>query len=226
MTQSNALIQTFLKAWKFWPILLLLQFSEGFAAVVEKFLEHRFDSSPILGALLFFPLFCMASTISNALTFLFLLHKQQSKPTQFKVLWKRVWDKKVPLILSSFVLGIVFLLGFAALVLPAFYFMALYLFVPQFVLTEESTVSGYLYKSKRIASKRLWLCVASVSLAFTLGLISFLASESLGNWAGGFSQIPLISFMISLCVDVFFSMLSGAVIDVWIAVLFFHLEAK
>lgn len=198
------------------PLLFFgLQFLEGLSSVIAKLLETRFESNPVLAVVLFFPVFCIASTLSNALTFTKIRGETLST----------IWPYFGQLVLASLTLGLVFILGFAALILPAFYFMAIYLFVPQVILSEQPgmSLSLGLFRSTKIAKAAFKTCVLTAIGALGIAFLTFMISESLGRWAGGVTENPFLRHSISIGIDAFLSMSTGAIIDVWVCHLFLEL---
>lgn len=202
-----------------------LQFLEALSSILEHTLETYFKSQPILAGLVFFPVFCIASCISNSLTYVSVRQVGEGTLPTFGESWKKVSEVLGMLILSSLVLGLVFVLGIMVFILPALFLMALYLFVPHLILTEKGLpLSVYLFRSTRISKKSYWQCFFTVVGAVLLGLATYLLAETLGTWAGGLSQNETTRIFISVLINVFFSVLSAMVVDTWIALLFLKLK--
>lgn len=208
-------------------LLFLLQIPQGAAGLFQNLLENRLEREPLLAVVLFFPIFCIASALSSALTFVSLERMARGEPTSVWSAWKTILPKLPILVLTSLLVGAVFVLGFCALVFPAFYFMALYLFVPQLIVTEpRNALSVYLYRSTRLAKSSLWLCMATVFFSILLGIAAYLAAQTLGTWIAGFSDHNTVRHVLFLSTDVSLTMVSGVCIDCWIACLFLRLKQK
>lgn len=139
------------------------------------------------------------------------------------------WKSLIPhfgiLILSSFVLGLVFVLGVMVFVIPAFYFMSLYLFVPHWIMTERGlSLSAYLYRSTKTAKRAFWKCVFTVVIAMVLGIGTYLLAQTLGPWAGGFVDNEVLRHLISLTINIALSVVSATLIDTWVALLYLDLK--
>lgn len=204
-----------------------LQFLEALSSILEHTLESHGKENPIFAGLLFFPVFCIASSLGNALTFASVRQIGLGKSPSFKQSWEEVSEVLGTLILASLVLGLVFVLGVMVFVLPAFYFMSLYLFVPQLILSEKGLkLSVYLFRSTKIAKTAFWECLFTVIGTMAIGIVTYLLAETLGTWAGGLSPDAFTRNLISLTVNIAFSIISAVVVDTWVSLLFVKLKEK
>ena len=222
------MIKKILSSFATIPLLFFfLQLPEGIAGTIETILEKQFEKQPVAAIVLFFPVFCIASTLSSAMTFAALNRLVNGNRPSFNAVWGDVYPKLGKLVLASLLVGLVFVLGFCAMVVPAFYFMALYLFVPQLIMSEPNCkLSVYLFRSTRLAKTNLVTCISTVTATIAIGILTYLLSQTLGTWAGGFSEDNAARTMIVCGIDIFLSMFTGIFVDLWIAHLFLKLKTQ
>lgn len=213
------------------PIALFLaQLPQGLLALLQTAIEHFMENRPIIGFAVIFPVFCITSAISSALTFSLLLQHTDGKKPNLLTAASIVKSKFNTLLLGSLAVGVFFVLGLCALILPALYFMAVYLFVPHLILlNDKRPISAFLFQSKKwVTSSRTTLIqtMALILFMIALGIGSYLAGQKLTEYIISLSSIGGGSGMIALCVDMASSMLGGAILDVFVGYSFLNLKEQ
>lgn len=204
---------------------ILLQTLNGLSGLVAKALESRFENSPLLAGALFFPIFCIASTLTCALTFISVNERENGRRVNLTECFELLKPRLKSLVGASLALGFLFVLGLAALILPALYFMAIYLFVPLLLVSNsQMTLSPALYRSSKMIKNHRGTAAFTVFVILLVGVLTFLVSYSLGRFAGGITSIEALRFWVSAGIDAFLTMLTGAMIDLWIAGFFMKVQ--
>ena len=135
----------------------IIHIPEAILGTLQRLLETTLEGHPVIAFLVFFPFFTVMSSFTAALTLLVVLDLEQKKKPSLKRCLSEVGRRASALATSGLLVGLVCILGLCALVLPAIYFMALYLFVPLVIMTEhDQEIPVYLYRSTQIAKKSLW----------------------------------------------------------------------
>ncbi len=213
----------FNEALKFWfghfGFVVLLQLPLGILVVAQRFFDSHFESHPILAVLLLLPLFSVGSSLSTALTFLYLQTPSPRKLSTFAHLLKDSSKKLKYLVPTSLCVAIFFGLGLAAFILPGLYFISLYFFVPILVVREPiQPIANYLFASKTIVtqSRNIFWTTAGLALATLLMElpISYFV-DSLSSLIGH----P------SLC-DMLISMMFASFLDIMVSLYFLNLSSK
>jgi len=204
---------------KNFPILLLIQLPVGLVIAIQSFLEPYFESYPIVALVVLLPIFSYVSSLCTALTYLVL----QSHRKNFRFLCsslKTIEIRKIKkLAVCSLWVSIFFGLGLAALVLPGFYFLASYIFVPILVMTEpELKSSQYLYESKQLigkSKKTLFTTILIVAFSFFIEIPISQVVTLIAKFTGG-----------GIFIDSFLTMIYGAFFDCLIVFYFLSLRGK
>ncbi len=202
------------------PLLLfLIQIPVGLLGVLQSLLEPYLEWHPVVALIILLPLFSMGSSLSTALTFLVVQTRNSDTHSNFSHDWKRLTDRFTSLAGSSFIVALFFGLGLAALILPGFYFLAIYIFVPILAVSAPpQPISQYLYKSKKMITqsrKILFTTIGLVTLSFLAELPLSLIANFLSSFFGG-----------ALIIDAAATMMLGALLDCFIVFYFLNLQSK
>lgn len=149
-----------------------LQFFDGISESVLFFLGEPTDGSSILYIATVFPLTWFMTCFGTAATFNFFQQIQSGAEPRKSDAISAVFKKWKPLVLSEAIVAIAVLIGIF-LIVPAIYFLAVYLFVPCVVMSRQRLpVFGYLSESQAIARNSMGglLALACVVLVLGLGL--------------------------------------------------------
>jgi len=169
--------------------------------------------------LIVLPYFCIATYLSRSLTYVSARQALVGKPsfsTSMRVVCA-LWRTLIPV---SLLTGILILCGFALFVVPAIYFLTVYLFVPALLITEPSSPwSSYLYKSKRLVGmafpKTLLVVVMMMSLS---AILEFDVGR---DWLHSILP-PGFPHSITYCTKLIAMAILGAICSLWIS---YHFES-
>ncbi len=158
------------------PILfLLLQAPEMSGEIFAQILKMGGKEVSFTMILFFLPYFSIVSFFSTFLIFNAISSPGKKTGKLFSDLGAR-WKQLVP---ASLLTGVILVMGLFLMVVPFFYFMAIFLFVPHFIWIEPpQPISNYLALSKRFAKMHLKWCLLFVVLMFIFGFgVDALISE-------------------------------------------------
>lgn len=226
MRSAPKIKDVFLPFFTFPLLFLGAQSIQGLLSLMESVLEPRFgNKSPLLLVALFFPPYVITTTLSSALTFYLVRDIRLGKKPSLQEAINGVKAKLGQLILCSFVLGFIYILGFCAFVIPVVYFMAIYLFVPYFILIEDKApFSVYLFRSTQLAKKNLTLSISTVVGILVIGLLTFGLSRFLTDQMNRVILSEQAQLVISFLIDFALTLITGAWIDSWVAHYFLNLK--
>ena len=117
-----------------WLNVLLLQSPMGLLVLLQIFLSPKLENHAWIAIGILLPLFSIGSSLCTAATFVLIEQKPSQGLAFLPIVFKEVFTRLIPLVLSSLTVSIFFGLGFAALIVPGIYFLAIYFFVPFLVL--------------------------------------------------------------------------------------------
>jgi hypothetical protein len=191
---------------------LLIQIPVGGVEVLETLFSTQLESNILLVLLVILPASLIAQPLSSSLTFVALRSLQEKKPIRWPDCFRPVVGKLTPLVVATFLSETVSGMGMLTF-FPGVYFTAMYLFIPQLVISEpELPWSVYLLRSKKLA-QRTW----GKALLTTLVLILLGASSYLGVETGRRPPLWTAGVLWVLLIKVFVSMLAAALVDIWIS---------
>ncbi|MFM8316064.1 MAG: hypothetical protein ACKOA8_17435 [Deltaproteobacteria bacterium] len=213
----------FNEALKFWfghfGFVLLLQLPLGILVVGQRFLDSYLETHPILAVLLLLPLFSVGSSLSSALTFLYLQTPSPRKLSIFAHLLKDSSQKLKYLVPTSLCVAVFFGLGLAAFILPGLYFISLYFFVPFLVVQEPiQPIANYLFASKSMVTQSRKTFWTTAGLALTT-LFMELPLSFLVDYLSNLIGQP------AFC-DMLISMMFASFLDIMVSVYFLSLSSK
>lgn len=225
-SSETSLTRATLTAFITFPLsLLLLQLPGGLMELIGNALELRYEESIALAASLFFP-YGIATACCTALTYGFIEDKETGSSPSLAAACKKLkgkWGRLVPV---TCIAGILCLLGMVALIIPALYFMAIFFFFPQLIVSEPHLPwTVYLSRSKKIAKRALLATVTAVVICFLLEL----GVEKAGDWIGEFTLafVPSVFFRNGtlLFVHTILYIVLSAMINIWASYFFLKLRA-
>ena len=197
---------------------LVLQIPEVSVEAIYAFFPNLREAPLPLIAAVLFPYLAITSFLSSALTFASLRQARAGGNPSLGNSINLVISKSKILFPTSLLTGVILLLGMVALLLPFLYFMALYLFVPFLVMTEGPLPwSVYLHKSKVLAKRRFWSCLALVLLMLAVSFGSDAACNELREWIPSYGLVAL-KLMVSL--------VTSAVLGVWTGLFFLEMQEQ
>lgn len=202
---------------------LALQIPAALGEPLQRTLEVEWRDSPALVALVCLPYFFVTFLWCSAATY---ASVTASEPLSLRAAWGRALRAGKTLVPAALVVGLVSVLGLVALVFPAFYFTAIYLFVPHSIIDDPAApLMTQLHRSSRLAHRSLWRILIAVFFVFVLFLWSYLAAQAL---EGAMAQSALSPMQRGLWVGGFQALLAtalGAMVDVWICHYYLALRA-
>lgn len=214
-------------------LLILAQLPEALLAIPQKFLESITEDQPVLRVLIFLPIFCVSSTLSNSLSFLLVLqhaeNKRPSLPNAFSILKNRL-----PQVLLAYLVILAFFIlaamGLYLLILPALYFMAIYQFTPYLILTSEKMpLFAVLHRSQKMVRSswmRLLNAMCLILSSIAMGIATYFAGQQLGELSTALTTNTLLQGVSSTTIDIFFSIIGGSIVSVVISHFFLNLRAQ
>ena len=196
---------------------VLLQIPETSVDIVGRAIPLAVGENKWLLALILFPYFCVASFISLATTYLAVNNLREGAGSALDRVFSRLKPKALPLLGTSVMTGLLVFMGFAAFILPGFYLMTLYLFVPILVLVRPPYAwSSYLHQSKILtqAHFKSLLCLTGVIIVVGLGIeFSIHVPDSfVDSWNAELIGLYAVKLCLSSAV--------GALAGVWISMYF------
>lgn len=194
------------------PLLfLIIQIPETSVDILGRILPLFIGKSPYMLALSLFPYFCIASFVSLSATFLAVTHPRSS----LRNLITQIGHHFSVLAATSILTGALVFMGFIAFILPGFYLMALYIYVPILVLSPpRQPWSSYLQESKVLAKRHLRSTLTIVLLVMGLGLFLELGLNVPDSFLDPWNHSLVMIYVFKL----FISSVLGALAAVWIAV--------
>jgi len=188
--------------------LLLCQTPEVFVTILQKKLEMSFSSMPVFSILIIYPLFCILTSVSSALSFL-VIQKTVSK-TKTEAIFETLFSRFFLLSRASVLLGLISLLSTLAFVIPGIIVLAFYLFVPYLILTSQAnSFWSFFSGSRELFRIHPILCLFSATTITALSLVSF--------WR--FMDAPLVF-------EIGFSLFVSLIVNIWISTLFIEVVRK
>jgi hypothetical protein len=124
-------------------------------------------------------------------------------------------------------LAVLVMIGFAALVVPALYFTAVYLYVPPLaVLYPDRSVASLFYLSSRVARKYLGLTLTFVFIDLSISCALYFEEDILKSVTRllGFAVPP--AFIWGVAAQVGLSLVFGSLLDVALAQCFYQIKLK
>lgn len=226
MRSAPSFKQTFSPFFTYPLLFLSVQSIQGLLSLLESALEPRFsEKNPILLVALFFPPYVITTTLSSALTFFIIRDLRLGKKPTFRNALEGVKPHLSQLIICSLVLGMIYILGFCAFVVPVVYFMAIYLFVPFVILTEpKAPFSAALYRSTQLAKTRLGLTILTVIGVLAIGLLTFALSRWVTDKLNQAISSEEIQLVLSFCIDFILTIATGSWIDSWVSHYYLNLK--
>lgn len=209
-------------------LFLLFQVPEAIIDGIELIADGWLESRPLMALALLFPVYCLSSSFSAAWTYLVAkqIHEGR-KPTFRYCLHSLRGHASWILIQSSLAVGLVVALGVPALLLPAFYFMAVYLFVPWIIADGQSdTVGAALARSKRLIDGRIieWICIVMAFIA--LGLMSHFGGDAIVKSFNRLSDSVWLHVGTYVLFKLGISLTLGVAIDLGLSHTFIKLKGK
>ncbi len=226
MRSAPKLKEIFAPFFKYPLLFLGAQSIQGVLSLMESIVEPRFSQkNPVMLVALFFPPYVITTTLSTALTFYLVRDYRMGKVPSLASAIQGVKEKFWQLVLCSFVLGLIYILGFCAFVIPVVYFMAIYLFVPYFILIDEKApFSAYLFRSTQLAKKNLTLSIMTVVGILLVGLLTFAVSRFVTDKMNSAVASEQIQLVVSFMIDFALTLVTGSWIDTWVASYFLNLK--
>ncbi|NQW44985.1 MAG: hypothetical protein HQ462_06225 [Deltaproteobacteria bacterium] len=202
-----------------WLNVLLLQSPMGLLVLLQIFLSPKLENHAWIAIGILLPLFSIGSSLSTAATFVLIEQKPSQGLAFLPIVFKEVFKRLIPLVLSSLTVSIFFGLGFAALIIPGIYFLAIYFFVPFIVMIQpRQPVANYLFQSKQLITrnrKTLLTMIGIVLFTFLIEIpMSFVSDSLLGN-------VPFAFFF-----EMLITMVSAGLINCFIVFYFISLNSK
>ncbi|MCX6101800.1 MAG: hypothetical protein NT000_00870, partial [Proteobacteria bacterium] len=155
-----------------WLNVLLLQSPMGLLVLLQIFLSPKLENHAWIAIGILLPLFSIGSSLCTAATFVLIEQKPSQGLAFLPIVFKEVFTRLIPLVLSSLTVSIFFGLGFAALIIPGIYFLAIYFFVPFLVMIQSrQPVANYLFQSKQLITrnrKTLFTMIGIVLFTFLI----------------------------------------------------------
>ncbi len=220
MNDLFALLKRAILLFKKYPVhFLVFQIPEVSVELIEAMIGPKTENRILIILVFALPYFFFTSFLTSALTFLSVRDTTTSgRPPSLGMALGRIVPKLKLLLPVSLLTGIILGLSLAAFILPVFYFMTVYLFVPILVASETKMAwSQYLYRSKKIIQTRLWktmtivFCMLTSSFIIQVGLNIDLIWNFVGEWG-----------WLLEAVRYFLSMLVGAIVAIWVSL--YYLE--
>ncbi len=202
-------------------LILLLQLPEVSVDWLDRLFRDAFEAKPLLGAGILFPYFILASSLSTALTALAARELENGRPIKLGWLIAQVGKRIFLFLKTSFACGLFIVVGMPVLI-PALYFMTVYLFVPVLtVFDSPAPALTMLARSKRLA-KLDFLKVFCFTLFFLgVGVVFFLIQGEIDKWLIDQMNFPAISGAFA---DSIFALALGVTVNLGVYVLYGHLN--
>lgn len=228
MSSFASLLQQITKALFGHPIhFITLQLLAASTEILEWFLTPQLEKNGWMAIALLLLWFCIASVLSSALTFASVMQteiKGAAAPL-ISVSISMVREKITILIPAAFLVGVVCVLGFTALLLPGIYFATLYLFVTPLIMIEPKTnLTVYLHRSSRFAKKNLIRNLTLVVALLVLALVGYLLGTTISSAMSEITTYNTIQIAIPMLIRVGLAACLGAFIDVAICYYFLALR--
>jgi hypothetical protein len=193
---------------------------------VEKSLTPVTEKYPLVALVVILPLVWLLSALSIALTFAIVRRLRRGDGIGLGVVLSDLKPRLMRLLAASFLNGMVVLCGLL-LVLPGIYFMTIYLFVPQLVMTlPVYPASTYLHLSKNLVRTHFWSTLSVVLLLFLSDLGLYVVGETLGTWIGGWAENDAARDGLLIGTKMVLSLLTSAGINVGISYFFLELQEE
>ena len=204
---------------KHFRLLFLLQIPVGILVATQSLLEPYLESSPILALIFLLPLFSFVSSVCTALTYLVIQSELSGNHPNFKNFRNLSSTQMKQLALCSLLVSVFFGLGLAALILPGFYFLACYLFVPILVISDPNRkVSEYLAESKQVVSQDKKTLITTMLFV----IIGFLVEIPISQFVALIARFTGAAIFI----DSVFTMLFGMFFDCIVVFYFLAISRK
>jgi len=206
----RSLFQTYSKA----PLLfLVLQLPEVSVDWIDRAFRADFEKNPLLGALTLFPYFTLASGLSTALTAIAAAEIVADRPATWNGVWAKLNGKVWLLAKASLLSGLFILLGMPVL-LPAIYFMAVYLLVPLVVVLETPAPAlALMVRSKNLVKPHFYKVLGFTLFFLAVGVAMFLAQGEIDKHLIDAAGYPA---HLGVVVDSVFALLLGVGVNLGI----------
>ncbi len=226
MRNAPKLSQTLVPFFSYPLVFISVQSVQGVLSLLESILEPRYSqTNPALLIAFFFPPYVITTTLSSALTFFVVRDIRAGKKPSIPSAFEAVRPHLKSLVLCSLVLGLIYVLGFCAFVIPVVYFMAIYLFVPFVIVTEpKAPFSVYLFRSTQFAKKNLLLSILTVIGILVVGLLTFALSKWLTDNLNRHLSSENLQVGLSFIIDFLLTLVTGSWIDSWVSNYFLNLK--
>jgi hypothetical protein len=204
---------------------LLLQIPQSLSDVTDNLFPSYFEHHRAVAFSIMLPLWVVTSALSSGLTFSSTRRWHREHRLSARDAWTTVAGKLWPLIAAYLLAGIVVALGFLSFILPGFYYMALYLFVPLVVVDEPRLPwSVYLLRSKKIAKRSmrrtLVLAMSLLFVGLALSVLDGVVKDGVEHMISNYALRAVVFLSATLCI----SLVTGAIINVGISEFFLNLK--
>lgn len=152
--------------------LLLLQIPQATLDCIVTFLSV--DQRTFIEKALIISVQLIVAQVVAALSFAAVRMIKNGKKPNFKQIVFEFRDRAWLLLAAGLIVGGICALGFMALIVPGFIFMALYVFVPYFLLEEKIPVFAALRRSMMLARDNFWM---TFFLVMAFGIMQLLNSS-------------------------------------------------
>ena len=207
---------------------LLLQIPELSTDWLMAWLHVKDQSVTFAKLVLLLPYICVTSTLTSSLTCALVIERDREASGALGRALRLVGSRLGSLIPVSLLSGCIVLLGVAAAVLPGLYFMTLFLFVPQLLVTENRLPwSVYLSRSKRLAKKQLRRNLVLVLVIMGVLASATAVSDHFQDLAEHSASLGLSSPAVVWTIEALLTLVltaAGALVDVWISYYFLHVQ--
>jgi hypothetical protein len=209
------------------PLLLIaVQVPEAAFDLVDKTLTPITEKYPMIAIIGILPIVWLLSALSVSLTFAAILRLESgegARPT-LRGVCQDLSPRLGRLLGASLLNGIVVLCGLL-LLLPGIYFMAIYLFVPQLVMTLPAyPATTYLSLSKKLVRDHFWSTLGVVLILFVADFGLYVIGETLGTWLAGTADEAGIRDAILVATKILLSLVTSTAINVGVS--YFFLEIR
>jgi len=201
----------------FLPGLVLAQIPEALLILLNKGFEVYLDQSPKLSFLILYPLYCLTSSLSSAMSLQVVTSLPSMSAVQSLQL-KRILPRLPGLLWTSLIFGLVMIPATLALVVPGIIVLSRYLFLPFLVIDSPNKKLGwYFSQSQKISSKNRIFCLATAALSFVLSLLSLLGVSLIEGW------LP-VSEASGLWFELLFGLIASVFLNAWVANLYVEIS--
>jgi hypothetical protein len=196
------------------PLLLLVaQIPEVSVDWVDRAFRQDFEKHPALGAVALFPYFAVMSALSTALTGIAARELTAGNRVTLSGVWHVVRPRLGSLFKASLLSGVFVLVGMPVLV-PAVYFMTVYLLVPLTVVFESPAPAfTILARSKNLVRRRFWPVLGFTLFFLLVGVAMFLVQGEIDKRFLENSEAPRLTGAI---IDTVFSLILGVGVNLGI----------